>query len=106
MEIAVGVADPDPARAPVRGREGGQHLHVPGLGEGGAQGLGVGEGEVGRGPLGVSLGLKAVYRGLATTVEEGQKIEADLVGYAFASEDIQEGFRAFLEKRPAQFKGR
>jgi len=58
------------------------------------------------GPMAVSLALSAVRRGMNTTLEEGQNIEADLVGYTFASEDVQEGFNAFLEKRPPRFKGR
>nr|MBA5587881.1 enoyl-CoA hydratase [Anaerobacillus isosaccharinicus]QOY33966.1 enoyl-CoA hydratase [Anaerobacillus isosaccharinicus] len=36
--------------------------------------------------------------------EEGVKKEAELFGIAFDSEDGQEGIKAFIEKRPPQFK--
>jgi enoyl-CoA hydratase len=38
--------------------------------------------------------------------EEGQFLEATLFGISAATEDMREGTRAFLEKRPAQFHGK
>jgi enoyl-CoA hydratase len=40
------------------------------------------------------------------TLPEGLYLEAVLFGVACATEDKNEGTKAFLEKRPAQFKGR
>jgi enoyl-CoA hydratase len=39
------------------------------------------------------------------TLAEGLYLEAVLFAVACASEDKKEGTTAFLEKRPAQFKG-
>ncbi|HYR90275.1 MAG TPA: enoyl-CoA hydratase-related protein [Terriglobia bacterium] len=57
-------------------------------------------------PLAIRYTLEAVNRGLEMTQEEGLALEASLAGLSFASEDMKEGVRAFLEKRPANFKGR
>ena len=50
--------------------------------------------------------IEAVMRGSEMPFEEGQFLEATLFGLLCASEDTKEGMNAFLEKRPAQFKGR
>ena len=57
------------------------------------------------GPLAISLVKEAVRRGLATDLEAGMEIEADLFGLAFATSDFKEGTQAFLEKRKPAFKG-
>lgn len=59
-----------------------------------------------RGPVAVRLAKQAVNRGLEQTLTEGQKTEAYLFGKLCNSEDQKEGARAFLEKRPPQFKGK
>jgi len=59
-----------------------------------------------RGPVAVRLAKQAVNRGLEQTLTEGQKTEAFLFGKLCDTEDQKEGARAFLEKRPAQFKGK
>jgi enoyl-CoA hydratase len=57
-------------------------------------------------PLAVRACLEAVTRGLNLPLEEGLKLEAELFSSLFATEDMREGTRAFLEKRPPVFKGR
>ena len=39
-------------------------------------------------------------------IDEGMDLEARAMGLLVATEDLQEGSRAFLEKRPAEFKGK
>jgi enoyl-CoA hydratase len=57
-------------------------------------------------PLAVKYILDAVHRGIGMTASEGQRLEATLFGLVSGTEDMREGTRAFLEKRPAAFKGR
>jgi len=57
-------------------------------------------------PLAVKFAMEAVERGMEMPQEEGEFLEATLFGLCCATEDMREGTRAFLEKRPAQFKGR
>jgi enoyl-CoA hydratase len=47
----------------------------------------------------------AVRRGLATSLEQGLEIEADLNTLAFQTADAMEGMTAFLEKRKPVFRG-
>lgn len=56
-------------------------------------------------PLAVQFAMEAVNRGLEMPLAEGMYLEAVLFAVACASEDKKEGIAAFLEKRPAQFKG-
>ena len=57
-------------------------------------------------PLAVQYTMEAVNRGMEMPLAEGLYLEAVLFGVACATEDKQEGTSAFLEKRPAQFKGK
>ena len=57
-------------------------------------------------PLAIALCIEAVDRGLDMSVDEGCALEANHFGLLAATEDMREGMRAFLEKRPAQFSGR
>src|SRR5690348_12073597 len=57
-------------------------------------------------PLAVQYSLEAINKGLEMSQAEGLYLEATLFGLACATEDKKEGTTAFLEKRPAQFKGR
>jgi enoyl-CoA hydratase len=57
-------------------------------------------------PLAVKYALEAVNHGVELPLAEGLRLEAALFGLCFATEDVREGTRAFLEKRPPQFKGR
>jgi len=59
-----------------------------------------------RGPLAIRAAIEAVMHGSEMPFEEGQFLEATLFGLLCASEDTKEGMNAFLEKRPADFKGK
>ena len=61
---------------------------------------------IANGPLAVQYCMDSVHRGLNMTLEEGLHLESTLFGMSFDSEDMREGTRAFLEKRPARFVGR
>jgi enoyl-CoA hydratase len=58
------------------------------------------------GMLAVSTAKEAIVNGLDVTKENGLRLEGALFGLLFDSEDQKEGMRAFLEKRPAAFKGK
>jgi enoyl-CoA hydratase len=57
-------------------------------------------------PLAVKYSLEAIDKGMEMPQEEGLFLEAALFGLCCATEDMREGTRAFLEKRPAKFQGR
>ena len=57
-------------------------------------------------PIAVRLALDAVRAGLEQPLAEALAHEAALFGLVSATDDMREGTRAFLEKRPAQFTGR
>lgn len=57
-------------------------------------------------PLALKYSMEAVNRGLEMKQEEGLFLEATLFGLCCTTEDMKEGTKAFLEKRPAQFKGK
>jgi enoyl-CoA hydratase len=57
-------------------------------------------------PLAVKYAMEAVEHGMEMPQEEGLFLEATLFGLCCATEDMREGTRAFLEKRPAKFQGR
>ena len=57
-------------------------------------------------PLAVKYAMEAIERGFEMPQEEGLFLEATLFGLACATEDMREGTRAFLEKRPAKFVGK
>jgi enoyl-CoA hydratase len=57
-------------------------------------------------PLALQYSIQAVNEGLDQTLRDGLQTEAALFGRTFASEDSQEGTKAFLEKRKANFKGK
>ena len=59
-----------------------------------------------KGPVAVKLCLEAVNHGMELTLDEGIRLEANLFGMCFSTEDMKEGTQAFLEKRKAQFKGK
>src|SRR2546425_1006954 len=57
-------------------------------------------------PLAVQYAMEAVNKGMEMNLGEALYLEATLFGVCCATEDKKEGTTAFLEKRPAQFKGR
>jgi len=57
-------------------------------------------------PLAVKFTMEAIERGMEMPLEEGLFLEATLFGVACATEDMREGTKAFVEKRPAAFKGK
>lgn len=54
----------------------------------------------------LSLALEAVYEGENLPLERALRLESALFGLAFATEDMREGTRAFLEKRKPRFTGK
>jgi len=58
------------------------------------------------GPLAVALCIEAIDRGLEMSLDEGLILEANHFGLLAATDDMREGTRAFMEKRPPAFKGK
>jgi enoyl-CoA hydratase len=58
------------------------------------------------GPVSLRFTLEAVNDGLETGFDEAERQEATLFGLICTTEDMKEGTRAFLEKRPARFQGK
>lgn len=58
------------------------------------------------GMLGVAAAKQAIIHGLEMNKADGLRYEGALFGLLFASEDQKEGTQAFIEKRPAKFKGK
>lgn len=56
-------------------------------------------------PLAVRAILRAVNEGTEQPLARGGALEAELFSELAGTQDTQEGLRAFLEKRPARFKG-
>jgi enoyl-CoA hydratase/carnithine racemase len=59
-----------------------------------------------RAPLGVRRAKEATIRGLNMPLEDGIRMESLVANLLAGTEDLQEGRRAFLEKRPPRFEGR
>jgi enoyl-CoA hydratase len=58
-----------------------------------------------RGPLAVAAAKRALRAGADVGLAQGLALEAEAFGALFATEDMREGTRAFLEKRAAKFQG-
>jgi enoyl-CoA hydratase len=56
-------------------------------------------------PIAMRLAMEAVLRGADLPFAEACRYEATLFGLLAATDDMREGTRAFLEKRPPTFKG-
>jgi enoyl-CoA hydratase len=61
---------------------------------------------LGNGPVSLRFTIDAVNAGLEMPFPEAQRHEATLFGLICTTEDMKEGTKAFLEKRPAKFQGR
>lgn len=59
-----------------------------------------------RGPVAVRFALEACFRGMDMPLDEGLNAESNLFGLLCTTDDMREGMAAFIEKRPAQFKGK
>ncbi len=57
-------------------------------------------------PLALALTVETVNAGYDLPLEEALRFEAAAFGLAASTEDMAEGTKAFLEKRPARFAGR
>jgi enoyl-CoA hydratase len=58
------------------------------------------------GPFAVRKTKESALRGLATDMREAYRIESEISGEVFSSEDAKEGPRAFAEKRTPNWKNR
>ncbi len=56
-------------------------------------------------PLAIKFALEAINHGMEMTAAGGQFLESTLFALCCATADMKEGTLAFLEKRPAKFKG-
>jgi len=57
-------------------------------------------------PRAVAAAKRAATLGVQMSLADGLKMEAALFGQLFETADVQEGVRAFLDKRKPDFKGR
>ena len=57
-------------------------------------------------PVALSLAKRAINSGLDMDLASGCRFEVEAFATTFATEDKAEGMRAFLEKRPAVWRGR
>lgn len=58
------------------------------------------------GPLAVEKAMESVYHALDASTREAMAYESSLFGLMASTDDMKEGMTAFLEKRPAEFRGR
>jgi enoyl-CoA hydratase len=57
-------------------------------------------------PMALARAIEAIVAGGEISQDEAMRFEAALFGLCFATEDMSEGTKAFLEKRKASFSGR
>ena len=56
-------------------------------------------------PIAIARALESVDVGLDATLEDGLRLEARLFGSLEETSDMREGTKAFLDKRPPEFRG-
>jgi enoyl-CoA hydratase/3-hydroxyacyl-CoA dehydrogenase len=59
-----------------------------------------------RAPIAVRLAKESIERGLDGSLGAGLALERQLATYTFTTEDLREGMKAFLERRPPAYKGK
>jgi len=59
-----------------------------------------------RAPIAVRLAKEAVNKAYEMPLADGLDYERRLFYFLFATEDQKEGMQAFVDKRPAEWKGR
>lgn len=58
------------------------------------------------GPVALRAAKETIIRGASVPLEEGLRLELKFFDSLFSTEDVDEGIKAFVEKRKPQFKGR
>ena len=56
-------------------------------------------------PLAVKYAMETINHGGKLSLEDGLRLESVFFGLCFATKDVEEGTKAFLEKRPPVFTG-
>jgi enoyl-CoA hydratase len=59
-----------------------------------------------RGPVAIARVKEVLHRGVEMPLEDANQMEAEAFASLFLTEDQREGMAAFLDKRPAQFRGK
>jgi enoyl-CoA hydratase len=62
--------------------------------------------EIAKGPAAIHLAQKAMFQAFQRPYQEALKIDSELYGEVYKTEDFKEGVTAFLEKRKPSFKNR
>jgi enoyl-CoA hydratase len=70
-----------------------------------AQAIAAGQRIAANGPLAVAEAKRVIQQGAPLPLEEALALETEAFAGLFATADQREGMRAFLDKRPAAFKG-
>jgi enoyl-CoA hydratase len=58
------------------------------------------------GPIAIGLAIESTTRGMEMDIDDGLALESNLFGLLASTDDMREGMSAFLEKRPAEFRGK
>jgi enoyl-CoA hydratase/3-hydroxyacyl-CoA dehydrogenase len=61
---------------------------------------------ISRGPIAVRLAKEAIERGVDGSLDAGLALERQFATYTFTTEDLREGMKAFLERRPPAYQGK
>ena len=80
--------------------------HVVPVGQARAEAVALAQKIAARAPIAAILTKEAILTAFETPLEAGLAHEKRLFAMLFSTEDQREGMAAFIEKRPAQFKGK